>query len=99
MAFSVATNGEPGVFDLRGDLDLDTAKVLDEVMIVADPNQTVVLDLSDLAFVDSSGLRVLIQVRRRIIDTGAHLVLRQPRPNVRRVLEVSGLDSVFTVED
>ncbi len=55
-AFSVATNGEPGVFALRGELDLDTAKVLDGILIDADPDVTVVLDLADLAFVDSSGL-------------------------------------------
>jgi anti-sigma B factor antagonist len=98
-AFWVATNGDPRVYELGGELDLDTAKVLDEVPILPGVDETVFLDLNGLDFVDSSGLRVLVQLRRRVIDRGAHLVLRQPRPNVRRVLEVSGLDSVFTVED
>jgi anti-sigma B factor antagonist len=99
VPFSVSTNGDTRVFELAGELDLDTAKVLDEVPILPDAGEVVVLDLGRLSFVDSSGLRSLIQVRRQVIDRGAHLVLRRPRPNVRRVLEVSGLDSVFTVED
>jgi anti-anti-sigma factor len=96
--FWVSANGDLHVFDLAGELDLDTVKVLDTVPIQPDADETVVLDLAGLEFVDSSGLRSLIQVRRRVIDRGAHLVLRQPRPSVRRVFEVAGLDTVFTLE-
>ena len=43
--------------------------------------------------------QILLVLRRRVMDARGHLLLRSPRPNVRRVLNISGLDQVFTVED
>jgi anti-anti-sigma factor len=97
--FFVAQTDEHGPFELHGELDVDTLAVLDELPVQSGPGRRVVLDLQALTFVDSSGMRGLLELRRRIIDPGGHLVLRRPRPNVRRVLEVSGLDEVFTVEE
>jgi len=96
-AFSVVPNGRPGSFELHGDLDLATMAVLEELALDA-LDQPVVLDLRGLDFVDSSGLRGLLLLRRRVDEAGGRLVLREPTPSVRRVLEVSGLDKVFSVE-
>lgn len=97
-AFSVVPNGRPGSFELHGELDLATIAVLEELVLDALPDQRVVLDLRGLHFVDSSGLRGLLLLRRRVDEAGGRLVLREPTPSVRRVLEVSGLDKVFSLE-
>jgi anti-sigma B factor antagonist len=57
-----------------------------------------VLSLEGVTFIDSSGLRGLIQAQRSIRDRGDDLVLRRPAPVVRRLLEITGLLDEFTIE-
>jgi anti-sigma B factor antagonist len=54
----------------------------------------VVIDMSELAFMDSSGLTVMLEAARR----GASVVLRQPSPVVRRLVEITGLTDVLRIE-
>lgn len=56
------------------------------------------LDLSDTAFIDSIGLGVFVRPFKRLRYQGAELVLRSPRPNARRILNITGLDRVMTVD-
>jgi anti-anti-sigma factor len=51
------------------------------------------LDLSGVTFVDSSAIRLFIQLQRARTE-GGHLVLVAPQPHVERVLEVAGLDDL-----
>ncbi len=53
----------------------------------------VIVDLSDLTFLDSSGITALVMARNRMAEEGNELVLARPHPIVRRVLEVTGLGS------
>ena len=53
------------------------------------------LDLSDLDFIDSTGLQVLLDAHRRLARKGGQLTLRSPRRPVTRVLEICGLQDVF----
>ena len=57
----------------------------------------VVVDLGDVAFMDSTGLEVLLATRRRTELEGGSLTLVGPTPAVLRVLEVTGLDKLFTI--
>jgi anti-sigma B factor antagonist len=57
------------------------------------------LDLSEVTFVDSTGLGLLIGVARRMREGGGEVRLRGCRRSVRRVLSVSGLDAVVAVDD
>jgi anti-sigma B factor antagonist len=50
----------------------------------------VVLDMSELSFVDSSGIRLFIRLHQALHDRGG-LILRSPTPHVARVLEIAGL--------
>jgi anti-anti-sigma factor len=79
------------VFTLRGELDASTVPGLAEEMI-GDPGPLVVLDLSQLTFIDSSGLGAIHAARQRVIDDGGILVVCRPSPAVHRVLEITGLD-------
>ena len=54
---------------------------------------TVVVDLSELTFMDSSGITALVKARNRMADEGNELILTRPHPIVRRALEVTGLTS------
>jgi anti-anti-sigma factor len=56
-----------------------------------------VLDLSAVDFVDSSGLRVLIDAHQRLTDDRRSLVLADPSPAVRRLFDISGVIDYLNV--
>jgi anti-sigma B factor antagonist len=57
-----------------------------------------VVDASRLAFIDSSGLAVLVSIQNRLHEQGRRLVLRSVKPGVRRVLEMTNLSDFLNVE-
>jgi anti-sigma B factor antagonist len=59
----------------------------------------VVVDMAGVDFCDSTGMNVLLAALRRARERGGDLVLAGPRPAVRKILQVTGLESVFTVLD
>ncbi|MDP9436752.1 MAG: STAS domain-containing protein [Actinomycetota bacterium] len=58
-----------------------------------------VVDLSRCAVFDVSGLRVLLEMHCEVMRGGGRLVLRAPTARVLQVIELSGLQGVFAVED
>ena len=85
---------------VHGDLDVNTSPALREALFAAvdDGQHALVLDLSGLAFIDSTGLGVLVAVMKQARTRGGDLVLRRPTAAVMRVLELTGLDQVSTIE-
>jgi anti-sigma B factor antagonist len=90
------------VVRMIGELDVASAPQLRETVLhLLEPTGnvgTVVFDLSAVTFVDSTGLGVIAASRQRVEREGGELVLRGPRPNTVKVLEITGLDRVFTIE-
>jgi anti-sigma B factor antagonist len=96
----IERNGGATVVRLAGELDLYNAHVVREALLEAageDPERLVV-DLSDVAFIDSTALGVLIEARKSLSNRRA-FVLASPGLETRRALEVSGLDKHFSVHD
>jgi anti-sigma B factor antagonist len=56
-----------------------------------------VVDLTAVTFLDSSALGVLVGALRRLRERGGELHVVQPRPTVKRIFELTALDSVFTL--
>ena len=85
-----------GEFDMAGCEDFETAvRTLGQ-----DGLRQVVIDLADLTFIDSSGIRALLDSKRRAEEQGMALVVRVPEAGqVRQVLELTGLESHFTIGD
>jgi anti-anti-sigma factor len=83
------------VVALSGELDVSTAQGLAE-QLIGEPGSLVVVDLSQLTFVDSSGLGAIHAARRKMIECGGNLVLCRPNPMVSLVLEITGLDQWVT---
>ena len=84
---------------LVGELDLFTAPCLRDGLceLFDDGVRTVELDLSELDFIDSTGLAELVLALKRHRQRGGDVVLCRPSPSTARVLEIAGLDQVFTV--
>jgi anti-sigma B factor antagonist len=79
----------------RGELDASTCPVLAE-HLRGPSGSLIVVDLVELTFLDSSGLGLLHDARRKAIDEGGNLVVCNPDPAVRRVMEITGLDTWIT---
>src|SRR4051812_2055422 len=88
------------VVRLGGELDLYNAAVVREALAdVAERKPArVVVDLSEVDFIDSTALGVLIEARTKLQNRRAFL-LAAPRVETRRALQVSGLDRHLAVHD
>lgn len=87
-----------GVITIRGDLDVATAPVAGRVVAEhAHPGGTIVLDLGDVEFMDSSGLRVLLLAANRASREGGSVRLRALTPAVERLLALTGTVELFVL--
>jgi anti-sigma B factor antagonist len=87
------------VVALTGELDLATAPELRERLglLSEEGENEVTLDLTDLDFVDSTGLSVFVMAFNRAQAGGGSLIIRNPSSPVMRIFEITGLTSVFTI--
>jgi anti-sigma B factor antagonist len=99
LFLEVARNGPAAVLSVKGELDAATAPDLAELChsVHAAGARDVVIDLTDTSFLDSSGLRALIEAHRLFAD-GGHLQLVHASEPVRRLLEITGLDDYFALD-
>ena len=97
---SVESFDNARVVRLAGELDLYNAAVVRETLVEActDGPAKVVVDLSEVEFIDSTALGVLIEARTKLPNRKGFL-LAGPRLETRRALEISGLDRHFAVHD
>jgi anti-anti-sigma factor len=87
------------VVRLRGELDIDSAPDLERVLLRSRPaRQRVVLDLSELEFMDSTGLRVLLRARAVAQDGGWEVLLRDVPPTIRRLFDMTGVHEALPAE-
>jgi anti-sigma B factor antagonist len=92
LSRSVTDVGGTRVVSLHGELDIATGDGLLD-WLLENAGSTLVIDLDGVSFMDSSGIRVIVQAKNRLGDS---LVLARPRRNVRLVFEVTGLDNWFS---
>ncbi|WP_030213736.1 STAS domain-containing protein [Streptomyces bikiniensis] len=86
-------DADTAVVSVGGELDIETATMLHHHLAnqFLHGRRHLVLDLSALDFMDSSGLNVLIRAGRDARESGGDLHLAAPTPAVRRILEITGL--------
>ena len=99
----IVEHRDDGAVTLRvtGELDLGSAPTLKKALEKAEDQnpQSVVLDLSQLTFMDSTGIRAILQARARATAAGRRLALVPGPPNVQEIFAVTGLDKHLTFID
>jgi anti-sigma B factor antagonist len=88
------------VLSLKGDLDLATVPRLRDRLVRAAAEhggKTLVVDLDGVAFLDSTGLGVLVGGLRRMRSMGGDLALVSSSPALAETMALTGLDRVFAV--
>ena len=92
----------PGCRDVQieGELDLAVAGQLDEILAKAVTEcNTVLVGLQNCAFIDSSGIAVILRAHNRMEEEGNRLAVYAPTAQVLRVLSMTGLTSNDLVFD
>lgn len=87
---------------LSGELDLSTVQQLEREVAKSLNGGAglVVIDLRELAFLDSAGLRILLRLQQRVTGAGGRLVLVKGPRRVHRVFELTGAeDELLIVAD
>ena len=87
---------------LEGELDYSSALTLDDELRRADGGEVtvMVLDLSELRFMDSTGLGIIASAYRRMRRGGRRLIVASPTLGVRRIFQLTGmLERLEVVED
>jgi anti-sigma B factor antagonist len=87
------------VVDVAGDVDLHSAPELRDTLstLVDSDTRQVTLDLSNVTFLDSMGLGVILGTKKRLAATGRELELVVANPEVRRIFEITMLDRIFAL--
>ena len=84
---------------LVGRLDVTAAQdAADAFAKVCDESTNIVLDMSDLDYIASAGLRVLKQLNRVIKKSGGTLALRGVKDEIMEVFEMTGFAAMLTFE-
>jgi anti-sigma B factor antagonist len=97
--FAVERKSEPDgtAVIVRGDVDLTTVGQLSqELQSVTEERRDVVIDLAGVTFIDSTGVRALVEAYRAARQAGLALSVRGARHWVARVLEVTGVATMLS---
>ena len=89
----------PNVLPLKGEIDLHVSPVVTAsltAMIEKKPER-MVIDLSDVTYIDSAGLAALIQAMQKVEGYGGKFLLAGLQETVRSIFEISRLDQVFQI--
>lgn len=94
--FASLDHGE-AVVAVTGELDMSTAPELSRSLagVLEQRPQRVTLELGGLAFIDSTGLTLLVRTSNDLKQHEGDLRLAHPTPPIRRVLEIVGLDGLL----
>ena len=94
------TTGADGTVVVSGEVDLYTAPLLERAVESAMERGegNVVIDMTDVRFMDSAGLNIIIRCFKPLDAQGRRVVLRHPQEAVRRTLELGGIVTLVDLE-
>jgi anti-anti-sigma factor len=99
MTLSEEKNGRVFVLGLSGQIDREGAKIfLERITHILDSGeQYLVIDFTDVTYINSTGLSALILVAKRLGKTRGKFILAGVIDPIQKVLKISGLASLFTI--
>ena len=98
LKIDTQTDGDTLEVTLSGEFDMGSVgKFRDAVEDDSEAWKRVVIDMSDLAFMDSSGLQELVRLDNRARERGLEMIIAKPSVPVVRLLELTGLETHFNI--
>jgi anti-sigma B factor antagonist len=102
LNLKVLQTAQETLVSLSGELDLSSAPTLRELLAGAfedDRQRRIVLDLTDLIYLDSTGLSIFVTAHKRATATGMEFCLANPNPSIGQLFKITALDHFFTIID
>jgi anti-sigma B factor antagonist len=95
------SGGDVVVVSVEGDVDLSTSRELQGELrrVMGNQPRKLIVDLSDVPYMDSSGVATLVETMQLARRGETRLVLASMKEKVRSIFEIARLDSVFTIVD
>jgi anti-sigma B factor antagonist len=98
LSIEVLDRGPDVVITISGELDFGaTTRFLQVAQPLAEAGRSIVLDLADLMFCDSSGLGALVRLHKLAGDAGGRLCLARLRPQLESTIKLTMLHRLFTI--
>jgi anti-sigma B factor antagonist len=98
MNHEVRTQGETAVIRFEGDVDLEHSPVARRVLLdCVEAGRHVVVDMSAVSYIDSSGIASLIEGLQGARRRGTRFALAAVSPAALRVFQLARLDKIFTI--
>jgi len=99
MEISEDKSGDIFILRLKGRLDSITSNKLEErfLALLDKGEKKVIVDLSQLDYISSAGLRVLLMVSKRLQGAHGRIVLSSMQARVKEVFDIAGFSSIFTI--
>lgn len=96
----IVNGGQAVRLRVVGEIDMSTVPTFEKALSSAldEKHERLMIDLSQVRFMDSSGLNALVRARNAMDDAGVELVISGMSDQVRRLFEVSGLMTAFLFE-
>lgn len=99
MNVTVTANDQEIHASIVGEVDADNCTQMGAALLdTPTAGRPVIVDVSGLTFLDSSGISELLRVRQLVVDAGGSFTLDDPTDSVRRVLEMTGLLQTFGLD-
>lgn len=103
MEIQLQTRQEAGaqIVAVNGDVELHSAANLRQELqrVCEQPHVHCIVDMSEVPFIDSTGVGVLVGALKRAHEQGGTLTILAPQPRVRRVFEITGLLDSLIIHD
>jgi anti-sigma B factor antagonist len=97
MDIQIADHKRVSVITVSGRIDGSTAGEFEAALtgVTEAGNKNIIIDMSDVDFVSSAGLRVLVNTRKAVNSAGGKILLAEPSQQVVETLDIAGLDVLF----
>jgi len=99
LRLDIEDRGDHAVISAAGEIDAATAGSLADAVTtaLAEGHKRVLVDFSDVTFIDSTGLGVLVKSHRAAVAAGATFAVVHPTPQTLKLIRVLGLDQLLKI--
>lgn len=99
MEYELQQKSDVAILSLRGEVDVSQATVLRDKLleIINQGNGRLLVDMSQVEYIDSSGLSVLVAAHRKCQGKGGMMGLVNPQKPVQQVFQLTRMDKLFNV--
>ena len=99
MSYKVSEEGNVATVHLDGEIDMDVTEKAKEVIFPhIDAGKEVHLNLSDVQYMDSSGISVLIESHQKALEKNTKVIIKEVSKSVLKVIMMAKLEQILNLE-